>query len=246
MMQDICNYCDKCYGSNILGSSKYMCLNCLEHIIDNYIYDDINPLKNYNIVYNNDKITCEICNQSHKLYVTVTLCSKHKNQFGYLYLYENDCYDPPEDYYDYEKCYKKFNEIKSEIVNISKISKLSCKSGKVKDDSFNLKNIHCIFVYQNNRVVSKFIYSYGTLVLMFDDKIYTTSGFTDKFRDMYFCKLNYKLLDINEILSVFKNNFNIKYNQVKNFDNYIKIDDIVPALMDRLDIFNDKSIVFPK
>lgn len=247
-MQDICVYCDKCYSGNVSGLSKHMCLNCLEHIVDNSIYEDINPLKNYNISYDKNKITCEMCNQYHNLFVTVNLCSKHKKQLKHLYdRYEYDNCDTKStdsDYYDHEDHENHFNEIKNEITKMLRCSNLNYKITQLKDEYFKLRYSHYIFVYQNNVIVCKFIYQYDRLALIFNNKIYTTSRFYDTFREMYFGKLDYKLLEITEILSMFKNHFNIKYSKIKNFDHYIKVNNIKGALVDRFEYLNDLSITY--
>ncbi len=256
-MQDICIYCDICYSGNVSGSSKYLCLNCLEHIVDKSIYEDINPLKNYNIIYDKNKIVCEMCNQSRSLHIIVPLCTKHNKQLKYLYDYykEDDGYWP-EDCYDYEENEKRFNEIKNEVINMLKYSKLTYKLSQAKDDYFDFKHSQYMFIYQNNCIVCKFIYEYHRLSLIFDDKIYASSSFYDKFREMYFGKrildpsigtfdlgkINCKLLEINQILDAFKNHFKLNCNRIKNFDDYIKPDDLVTGLSERFEILNDPLI----
>lgn len=257
-MQDICIYCDICYAGNVLGSSKNICLDCLERIVDKSMYKDINPSKDYEIKYDKNKIICETCNQSHSLFITSPLCSHHKNQFEHLYQYDYDdgCYSSPEDCYDYEENDKCFVEIEKEIIQMLKYSKLTYKVFQTKDDDF--KHARYIFIYQGNYIVCKFIYDDYRLVLIFNDKIYTTSNFYDKFREMYFGKkgispstghlsfgkLNYKLLEINEILNVFKNYFRITCNQIKNFDDYIEPDRLPLNLTERFDMLNDPLITY--
>lgn len=242
-MQDICIYCDICYSGNVSGSFKNTCLNCLEHIVDKSIYGDINPLKDYDIIYNKDKIICEMCSQSRSLFVTVPLCTKHNKQLEYLYDYykEDDNYWP-EDCYDYEENDKCFDEIKKEIIQILGKSKLTYKVSQTKDDDFN--HSRYIFIYQSNYIICKFIYDDHRLALIFKDKIYATSNFYDKFRKMYFSKKGYKLLEMNEILNVFKNHFKITCNQIKNFDDYIKPINLQFALIDRFDMLNDPLIAY--
>jgi hypothetical protein len=247
-MQDICIYCDICYSGNVSGSSKNICLNCLEHIVDKSIYGDIDPLKNYDIIYNKNKIICEMCNQSRSLFVTVPLCTKHNKQLEYLYDYykEDDNYWP-EDCYDYEENDKCFGEIKTEIIQMlekSKNSKLTYKVSQTKDERFDFEHSRYIFIYQGNYVICKFIYDDRRLALIFDNKIYATSNFYAEFREMYFSKLNCKLLEMNEILDVFKNHFKITYCQTKNFDDYIKPINLQFALIDRFNILNDPLIEY--
>lgn len=243
-MQDVCIYCDICYAGAVLGTSKNICLDCLERIVDKSMYKDINPSKDYEIKYDKNKIICETCNQSHSLFITSHLCSNHKKQFQHLYEYgyDDSCYDSREDYYDYKEHESFFMEIKNEIIEILKVSKLTYKIFKSKTDDCNFEHCHYIFIYRENVIVCKFIYLYHRLALIFNDKIYATSTFSAKFREMYFHKLNYKLLEINEILEVFKNHFKIKYNLMKNFDIYIKPEDLVFDLINRFEILNDPLI----
>lgn len=246
IMQDICMYCDLGCGGNVPGSSKHMCLHCLEYVVDKSMYQDINPLDNYKIIYDKNKVTCEMCARPHSLFVDVPLCCKHTRQFFDLYHYDDSDYSyndyDSEDCYDYEENDKRFGEIKNEIINMLKYSKLTYKVVQTKDENFDFKHSQYMFIYQGDYIVCKFIYEYHRLVLIFGDKIYSTSNFYEKFREMYFGKLNCKLLEINGILDVFKNHFKLKCNRVRNFDDYIKPDDLTSALIERFEILNDPLI----
>jgi hypothetical protein len=240
-MQDTCVYCDKCYAGNVIGTSKNLCLNCLEHIAENCIYEAFNPLKNYDIIYDKNKIKCEVCNQSHNLFVKTNLCSQHKNQLFRLC----DSYDDydSDDYYDYEDDHNKFIEIKDEISSILARSNFTLKVTRIHVKTISFANCQFVFIYQDDKIVCKFIYEYGRLVLIIGNKIYTTSCFYDRFREMYFGKSDYTLLEITQILEVLKNHTNIKYDKVKNFDHFIKLDSIISALTDRFETLDDPLIV---
>ena len=255
--QDICLYCDLCYGANLSGTSKNMCLNCLEHIVDNS-YENINPLNDYDLIFKKDKIKCEMCNQSHSLFIKATLCSKHNKQLEDLYRYYDDdnYYDDREDYYEYEENEEFFGEIKNDIIQMLTPG-ITYKAFKLKHDDYDFRRCQYLFIYEGNRIISKFIYEGHMLALIFNNKIYTTSRFYKEFRKMYFCKmgdshstehlklgkLSHEILDINDILKVFMKTLKVTYNQVKNFDYDIKPNYLVAGLIDRFAILNDLLIV---
>jgi len=241
-MQDNCIYCDICYDGNVAGSSKLLCLDCLERILDKSLYKDINPLKDYKIQYDKNKIKCETCCQPHNLFIDVRLCTNHKSCFQYLCKYEDSDYDYEDsdcnDYY--EENANALNEIEKELSQMLKVSKLTYKIYQQKDDYClgNYPPSH-IFIYQNDRIVCKFIFYYCKLILLLDGKIYTTASCDEKFYEMYFGKSKYSFLDTNEILNKFKNHFNIKYKLVKNFDDDIKPEDLAISLVDRFNVLNN-------
>jgi len=241
-MQDICIYCDILYSGNRLGLPKHLCLNYLEHITEKSMYRDINPLKDFDIKYDKNKVQCETCNKSHSLFIDCFICPNHKGilvkNCKYCYDYY---YDQPEDYYDDENYNQIFDEIKEEIAQMLKYSKLTYKIYQIKDNNSDFEHAQFIFIYKNDSIVCKFIHEYAGLALILNNKIYTTLTFTDRFRDMYF-NLNYEFNEINEILNVFKNYFNIKYNLMKDFDKYIAPENLIVALMNRFDILNDALV----
>jgi len=83
-------------------------------------------------------------------------------------------YDPPEDYYDDENYNQIFDEIKEEIAQMLKYSKLTYKIYQTKDNNLDFKHTQFIFIYQNNNVVCKFIYEYGRLALILNTNLYNT------------------------------------------------------------------------
>jgi hypothetical protein len=235
-----CIYCDICYDGNVDGSFKLLCLGCLERILDKSLYKNINPLENYKIQYN--KIKCELCCQSHTLHAEVILCENHKSCFksdrydDSDYDYDSDC----NDYYEINN--SKLSEIENELSQMLKQSKLTYKKYIQKDSWCQYPPTH-IFIYQNDRIVCKFIYYYCKLILILDNKIYTTSNCDEIFRKMYFgCK--YTFLEINEILNKFKTHFNIKYTLTKNFDDDIMPDHLVRSLVDRFDILKNPLFTY--
>jgi len=208
------------------------------------MYKNVNPLKDFDIKYDKNKVQCETCNESHSLYIDCFLCPNHK---GILVKNCNYCddyyYDPPEDCYNEYDYNKIFIEIKEEITQMLKYSKLTYKMYQIKDSNSDFKHTQFIFIYKNDNVVCKFIYGYAKLALILNNKIYTTPAFTDKFRDMYF-NLKYEFLEINEILNVFKNYLNIKYNLTKDFYQYIRSEDLPFVLSKKFDMLNDPLIKY--
>lgn len=244
-MNNNCIYCDICYDGDVTGSYKHMCLDCIERILDKSLYKDINPLENYKIKYDKNKITCETCCQQHNLFIDVTLCENHQRCFQDLYKYEDSDYDYDSDCNDYyEENAAKLGEIEKELSQMLKRSKLTYKIYQQKDNRLGNYPPSHIFIYQNDRIVCKFIYYYCRLILILDDKIYTTSSCDDKFREMYFGKLKYSFLEMNEILNKFKNHFNIKYTLVKNFDDDIKPGHLASSLIERFDMLNNPLITY--
>ena len=222
-MQDVCMYCEICYDGNVPGISKYMCLNCLEHIVDKSMYKIINPLKDYDIIFDKNKIRCELCTESRNLFINTTLCLKHDRQLERSCSCYDDYYcDSKEDCYDYEENENYFDLIKNEINQMLKNTKLTWKIHRLKEKYYRFNHSLYLYIYQCNRIVCKFIYDNHRLALFINNRIYATSRFFKEFREMYFGELNLKLLEINEILDIFKNSFRISYKQMKNFDDDIK------------------------
>lgn len=203
------------------------------------LYKTINPLENYNIQYN--KIKCELCCQSHTLHTEVILCENHKSCFfDKSDRYDDSDYDfDCDDYYEINNA--KLSEIENELSQMLHQSNLTYKKYQQKDSWCQYPPTH-IFIYHDNLIVCKFIY-YCKLILILDNKIYTTSNCDEKFREMYFGS-NISFLEINEILNKFKTYFNIKYTLTKNFDDDIMPGDLVTSLVDRFDALNNPLFTY--
>ena len=199
-------------------------------------------------MYDKNKIKCELCYKSHSFFVSFNLCSKHTSCLSYKYdtYYDNDDYDPPEDYYDYESNNICFKEIATAISKMIKYSTLTYKVGKMKDDpyvNYFLSNHNqFIFVYQNKDILCKFIYNDYRLALIFNDKIYTTSSFSNIFKEMYFGELKYEILSINQILEKFRIHFKLEYTQIQNFDSYDKIENFYMKIFDLFNSIEKDSV----